>query len=213
MSQSNTSHQSLADRELELAMREAELNRREAALRRAEEAHVEEEGPSARASSTRSSELEEELVARLAAAERRERELERTVEAVEAQRQRLEHVRAEYEARRDALTLRTREVEAERDRLRQEQAQLVEASLELEEAFAAPSAAEPEIVEVVEVEAVAEVEAAVAAAAPVVPVAEETVVIRGGTDALIDPEPKVESGALTIDDWWAKQLGSPLEAA
>jgi hypothetical protein len=31
-------------------------------------------------------------------------------------------------------------------------------------------------------------------------------------DALVDPAPKVP-GPLTIDDWWAKQLGSPLEAA
>ncbi|MDX6485866.1 MAG: hypothetical protein QOF43_1019, partial [Gaiellaceae bacterium] len=52
MASSESTHQTLAGRELELAMREAELNRREAALRRAGEARVEAEGSSiARASS------------------------------------------------------------------------------------------------------------------------------------------------------------------
>jgi len=127
----NASHQSLTERELELAVREAELNRREATLRRAAEARAEEEGSPTRASSA----LHAEPETRNGAVTRRERELEQMLEAVDAQRGRLEAVRLEYESR-------MREVEAERDRLRDEQARLVTASLELEERERAAAAQE-----------------------------------------------------------------------
>jgi hypothetical protein len=112
-----------------LVLREAELNRREAALRRVEELAAADDGSRTHASSTLLAELE----AQLAEVERRERELEKAVDAVEAQRDRLESIRGEYEERRDALVQRTREVEAERNRLREERAQLVCASLDLED--------------------------------------------------------------------------------
>jgi hypothetical protein len=130
-----------------LVLREAELNRREAALRRVEELAAADDGSRARASST----LQAELEARLAEVERRDRELEKAVDAVEAQRDRLESVRCEYEERRDALVERTREVEAERNRLREERAQLVCASLDLEDrersaGLGGPPAAPPSLV-------------------------------------------------------------------
>jgi chromosome segregation ATPase len=183
--------QSIEERELDLALREAELNRRESALRRAEVARANvEEGPGARASSVN----EDELVERLAALERRERELEQTVAAVESQRLRLEEVRAEYESRRDGLTARARELEAERNRLRDEQARLLAESLALEErerglpVIGAEAPAEPE------------------AEAPVTQAATKV-----AADAFKDPEPAPPRSR--IDEWWAKQLGSPLEAA
>jgi chromosome segregation ATPase len=123
------SESTLAERDMALVLREAELNRREAALRRVEELAAADEGSQALASSK----LQEELEAALSEVDRRDRELEQAVDAVEAQRARLESVRAEYEERRDALVARTREVEAERNRLREERAQLVCASLDLED--------------------------------------------------------------------------------
>jgi chromosome segregation ATPase len=181
-----------------LVLREAELNRREAALHRAEQALLERSGEEARADegsrARASATLHEELEARLAEVEQRERELGVAVEAVESQRRRLESVRAEYESRREALAQRTREVEIERGRLRDEQAQLICASLELEvreqavALGARPSASVPEP----EVEAVVE---------PVEPEAE--VVVH--TALPQEPQDDIE--------WWAKQLGSPLEAA
>ena len=141
-----------------LVLREAELNRREAALRRADEARAEDEGSAVEASST----LEEALEARLLEVERRERELQMTLEAVESQRARLEATRLEYEERRDTLGERAREVEKERNRLRDEQAQLVCASLALEDrerpapVVAQPAAPASVATEPVELEAVVE---------------------------------------------------------
>lgn len=148
----------LAEREMALVLREAELTRREAALCRAEEAAV-----------------------------RRARELETAVDAVEAQRERLEEVRREYETRRDALVERTREVEAERNRLRDEQAQLVCVSLELEQR---ERAVDLEIRR---------------------PVPESVARPENAAPSAATPPQPCEPGSDT--DWWAKQLGSPLEAA
>jgi chromosome segregation ATPase len=187
VTQSQTSEPVLEERELELAMREAELNRREAALRRG---GFDDDGPPLIPG--RHDELEAELTERIAMLERREKELLRTVEAVEAQRQRLEDVRADYEERRDALAARAKEVEAERDRLREQQARLVSASIELQTS-----------------QAEAAVAAAVAAARakPIDP-------IPATTDALLEPPaPPVPEPPVSIDEWWAKQLGKPLEAA
>jgi chromosome segregation ATPase len=182
--------QSIEERELDVALREAELNRRESALGRAEVARANEgDGPAARASSM----SEDELVARLVALERRERELDQAVEAVDSQRKRLESVRAEYESRRDALTERAREVEAERNRLRVEQARLVTESFALEERERAVPAAG------------AEATSADTAMPPV------TVAAKATEDAFSDPKPAPPRSR--IDEWWAKQLGSPLEAA
>lgn len=128
MAGSLLSESTLAERDMALVLREVELNRRESALRRAEEALVEEPSPAAGSFA-----LEAALEARLAEVELRDRELQGAVEAVESQRARLEEVRQEYESRLDALIVRTREVELERNRLRDEQAQLVCASLALEE--------------------------------------------------------------------------------
>jgi chromosome segregation ATPase len=136
---------------------------------------------------------DDELVERLAALERRERELQQTVAAVESQRLRLEEVRTEYESRRDALTERAREVEAERNRLRDEQARLVSESLALEERERAVPPVEAEVP---------------AEAASEVPVAKAA---RATSDAFGDPKPAPPRSR--IDEWWAKQLGSPLEAA
>jgi hypothetical protein len=92
-------------------------------------------------------------------------------------------------------------VESERDRLRDEQAQLVCASLELEEREQAvvlgarPSAPVPEPA----VEAVAE---------PVAQPAVEVVV-----EAEVVAHTAVPQGPQNDAEWWAKQLGSPLEAA
>ena len=173
---------SIEERELDLALREAELNRRESALRRAEMERTPPPVPER-------NELDDELIERLAAVERRERELGQTVEAVEAQRQRLEEVRAEYEERRDALTQRARELEAERAKLREEQARLVTKSIELDEVTAALRA-EPK---------------------PALPPVSPAPQAKAAADAFKDPTPGAPGSP--IDDWWAKQLGKPLEAA
>jgi chromosome segregation ATPase len=173
-----------------LVLREAELNRREAALRRAEDARAEDEGTLARASSA----LEAAVEARLVEVDRRERELQMAVEAVEAQRHRLESMTREYEERRDALGARRREVEGERTRLRDEQAQLVCASLDLEE--------RDRPVEVGTRPAAFPASIAVSAL-ETVPAPES------------EPEPVAALHAQehSDTDWWSKQLGSPLEAA
>jgi chromosome segregation ATPase len=173
-----------------LVLREVELNRRDAALRRAEEARAEDEGSLSRASSA----LEAALEARLVEVDRRARELQMAVQAVEAQRERLESMTREYEERRDALGARAREVEGERARLRDEQAQIVCATLELEERdrpvdVGVRPAAFPASIAV--------------SALETVPAPES------------EPEP---IAALNVQersdkDWWSKQLGSPLEAA
>jgi chromosome segregation ATPase len=187
----STSQQSLVERELELALREAELNRREATLRRAEEAHG---NPfPAEVALERGGDLETELAERLDMVERRERELQRMVEAVDAQRLRLEEVRAEYEERRDALTRRTREVEEELALIREERARLEAGALEPADA-AEPESEEPLL-------------AATLAALDAVP-AEP---VKPSLDAFTAPEARAPRSK--IDEWWAKQLGSPLEAA
>lgn len=171
-----------------IAERELELALREAELNRREaavrRAELDRELPEPPVSN-RHAELELDLAARVAGVERRERELARTVEAVEAQRQRLEDVRVEYETRRDALSQRTREVEAELTRLREEQARLASAAI-----VEAPVESEPPATRVVEADPVPKTR-----------------------DALKEPAPPAPPGPPTIDDWWAKQLGSPLEAA
>lgn len=172
-----------------LVLREAELNRREAALRRAEEARAEDEGSLARASSA----LEATLKAQLVEVERRGRELQMAVEAVEAQRERLESVTREYEQRRDALAERTREIDDERNRLRDEQAQLVCASLALEERDRP-----------VEVGA----RPAAVASAAITPT-ETASPPQPGPEPFAAPQVQERSDT----DWWSKQLGSPLEAA
>jgi chromosome segregation ATPase len=180
--------QSIEERELDLALREAELNRREAAIRRGEEDMAAARPPAPRALTPYDVELERELASRLASVEKRERELEQVVEAVEAQRKRLEEVQREYEERRTALTQRARELEQESMRLKEDRARVAEEALTL--------AQQPRTV--------------------VPPVMKDDVetepLIKPAVDALLDPAPKVP-GPLTIDDWWAKQLGSPLEAA
>ena len=165
--------------------RELDLALREAELNRREAALRRAEGERTPPAHGRD-ELDDELAERLAAIERRERELGQTVEAVEAQRQRLEEVRAEYEARRDSLTQRARELEAERAQLREEQARLVTRTMELEEVTAALRA-EPKL-------------------PPVSPAPQP----KPAADAFKDPAPHPGS---PIDEWWAKQLGKPLEAA
>ena len=114
------------------------------------------------------------------------------VEAVEAQRERLEEVRGEYELRRDALGARTREVERERNRLRDEQAQLVCASLELEEA-----------------EQSGDVSVRPAAPAHVCAVEHEPEPVSPP----VQESPVRENQERSDVDWWSRQLGSPLEAA
>lgn len=76
---------------------------------------------------------EAELSRRLAEVERREEDVERAQAALEAQRERLDAVRREYESRRDALAERAREVDRERDRLRDDRAELVAESLQVEQ--------------------------------------------------------------------------------
>ena len=181
-----------------LVLREAELNRREAALRRAEESSAGDAGSLTHESST----LEAALEARLLEVERRERELQMTLEAVDAQRARLEEVRHEYEARRDALGERTREVEAERNRLRDEQAQLVCASLELEDAG---RPAEP-----------GTRPAALAPAAMVLEI--EPAPRPRAFRAQLERHAREMRAMLMAEqptdaEWWSKQLGTPLEAA
>lgn len=200
-----------------LVLREAELNRREAALRRVEQSFPEDDivGTAATA------ELEAALEARLREVERREHELQMTVEAVEAQRALLESVQREYEQRLGGLGERTREVEVERNRLRDEQAQLVCASLELEDSGRPVAVGDR----------------------PVAPASIAAAVEAAGDRPAIEPEPATElrphttrpqatsaqraaleahaqemHAMLSIQqptdaDWWAKQLGSPLEAA
>ena len=128
MAGSLLSESTLAERDMALVLREAELNRREAALRRAEEAGAEDEGLTRRLrSSSRRSRLDSSRSsagARAADDGRGRRGAARAARVV----------RSEYQLRRDGLAPRTREVEAERNRLRDEQAQLVCASLELEDA-------------------------------------------------------------------------------
>jgi len=192
-------------------MREAELNRREAAFRRAEKeaeaaAHaalpVMPAVPEPRPISPYDLELEKQLAQRLVSVERRERELEQVVEAVEAQRQRLEEIQREYEERRAVLSQRTREVEAERALLAEEHAKLAAAAIEAAPVSApAPAPAQPAA-------------APPAVEAPVVAEANaDDLAIKPAMDALVDPAPAVPGRPSTIDDWWAKQLGSPLEAA
>jgi hypothetical protein len=200
-----------------LVLREAELNRREAALRRAEQLAPEDE-PAVTAASTA---LEAALEARLHEVERRERELQMTVEAVEAQRALLESVQNEYEQRLNGLGDRTREVETERNRLRDEQAQLVCASLELEDSVrpvavgdrpAVPASIAPASI-------AASVEAAgeLPALAPE-PGAELRRQPTSAQRAALQAHAQEMRAMLSIHqptdaDWWAKQLGSPLEAA
>jgi hypothetical protein len=188
---SSTLKTSMADREVELAAREAELNRRESQLRRAEEARAEElEGSLARASAA----LQAELAARVAEVERRERELGRLEAAVQAQRQRLVDVQQDYERRRAALADRSRDGEVECNRLREEQSQLVAASLMLEGGGKPAQPAEP-------VEAVdsAQPERARADLPRPVPVAAP------------EPAPARQPRRAEADEsWWAKQLGAPL---
>jgi hypothetical protein len=200
-----------------LVLREAELNRREAALRRAEQLAPEDE-PAVTAASTA---LEAALEARLHEVERRERELQMTVEAVEAQRALLESVQHEYEQRLNGLGDRKREVETERNRLRDEQAQLVCASLELEDSVrpvavgdrpAVPASIAPASI-------AASVEAAgeLPALAPE-PGAELRRQPTSAQRAALQAHAQEMRAMLSIHqptdaDWWAKQLGSPLEAA
>ena len=188
MAGSLLSESTLAERDMALVLREVELNRREDALRRDEEARANYEGSRARGPST----LEEALEARLAEVDRREREMQMALEAVGAQRERLEEVRGEYELRRDALAARTREVERERNRLRDEQAQLVCASLELEEA-------EQSVAVTVRSAAPASVRAVEHEPEPVA--------------APVQENPVPENQERSDVDWWSRQLGSPLEAA
>jgi hypothetical protein len=211
------SESTLAERDMALVLREAELNRREAALRRAEQLAPEDE-PAVTAASTA---LEAALEARLHEVERRERELQMTVEAVEAQRALLESVQNEYEQRLNGLGDRTREVETERNRLRDEQAQLVCASLELEDSVrpvavgdrpAVPASIAPASI-------AASVEAAgeLPALAPE-PGAELRRQPTSAQRAALQAHAQEMRAMLSIHqptdaDWWAKQLGSPLEAA
>jgi chromosome segregation ATPase len=193
-----------------LVLREAELNRREATLRRAEEARAEDEGSLARASST----LETELEARLLEVERRERELQLMVEAGEAQRERLAATTLEYEERRDVLGTRAREVEAERNRLRDEQAQLVCASLALEDRERpAGTGAQPTAHASVEPVAEVEPEPAPAKVAPKPKPA--PVELQPPSQEQIEAHKRAMQAAQQVEDtdWWTKQLGSPLEAA
>ena len=111
--------------------------------------------------------------------------------AVDSQRERLESVRAEYESRRKALAARTREVEQERDRLRDEQAQLVCASLELEK---------------LEQTVASRVQRS--APVPEPAPAREVVAHKSIAQASIAQGPGPDD-----TDWWSKQVGSPLEAA
>jgi hypothetical protein len=197
-----------------LVLREAELNRREAALRRAEQSSSE-DGVAGTAASAG---LEAALEARLREVERREHELQMTVEAVEAQRALLESVQHEYEQRLNGLGERTREVEVERNRLRDEQAQLVCASLELEDSGRPVAVADRPV-------APASIAAAVEAAGdlpvlePVtVPATELRPQPTSAQRAALEAHAQEMHAMLTIQqptdaDWWAKQLGSPLEAA
>lgn len=200
-----------------LVLREAELNRREAALRRAEQLAPEDE-PAVTAASTA---LEAALEARLHEVERRERELQMTVEAVEAQRALLESVQNEYEQRLNGLGDRTREVETERIRLRDEQAQLVCASLELEDSGRPVAVGDrPAVpVSIAPASIAASVEAAgeLPALAPE-PGAELRRQATSAQRAALQAHAQEMRAMLSIHqptdaDWWAKQLGSPLEAA
>jgi hypothetical protein len=210
------SESTLAERDMALVLREAELNRREAALRRAAEAGAEDEGHT-----QEFPELEQALEARLLEVEQRERELQAMIEAVAAQRELIESVRSEYQLRLDGLGERTREVEAERNRLRDEQAQLVCASLELEDSVrpvavgdrpAVPASIAPASI-------AASVEAAgeLPALAPE-PGAELRRQPTSAQRAALQAHAQEMRAMLSIHqptdaDWWAKQLGSPLEAA
>jgi hypothetical protein len=189
-----------------LVLREAELNRREAALRRAELSSP--EGDVAGTAAT--APLEAELEARLREVERRERELQMTVEAVEAQRALLESVQHEYERRLNGLGERTREVEAERNRLRDEQAQLVCASLELEDSGRPVAVGDRPV-------APASIAAAVEAAGNLPAIRPQEQPTRA-QNAALEAHAQEMRAMLSIQqptdaDWWAKQLGSPLEAA
>lgn len=76
---------------------------------------------------------ESEVNRRLAEVERREQAVQRAEDALASQRERLDSVRSEYESRRDALVARSRELKVERDRLRDDRAQLVAQTIEVEE--------------------------------------------------------------------------------
>jgi hypothetical protein len=192
------SESTLAERDMALVLREAELNRREAALRRAEQM-VPEDGVAETAASAA---LEAALEARIVEVERREHELQMAVAAVEAQRALLESVQHEYEQRLGGLGERTREVEAERNRLRDEQAQLVCASLELEDAGRpAESGTRP---------------AALAPAAMVLEI--EPAPRPRAFRAQLERHAREMRAMLLAEqptdaEWWSKQLGTPLEAA
>jgi hypothetical protein len=135
--------------------------------------------------------------------ERRERELERLEAAVDAQRQRLVAVQGEYESRRDALAARGREIEVERSRLRDEQAQLVAASLVLEERGKPVTPDVP-----------VEPDSAADSAQPEVQVHHADPRPAPAAPPVTPPEPKPEPKRAEADEtWWAKQLGRPLEAA
>jgi DNA repair exonuclease SbcCD ATPase subunit len=104
----------------------------------------------------------------------------------------------EYQTRLEALDERSRELEAESARLRAEEARLAARSMELD-AAAAASRAEP-------------------APVSMAPQPEREPV---GAEPLPEPvavavaieEPAPRAARSLIDDWWAKALGAPLEAA
>jgi peptidoglycan hydrolase CwlO-like protein len=70
---------------------------------------------------------------RIADLERREADVQRAQDALQAQRERLDAVREEYESRRDSLASRARELDRERNRLRDDRADLVAESLQVEQ--------------------------------------------------------------------------------
>jgi chromosome segregation ATPase len=76
---------------------------------------------------------EADISLRVGDVERRELAVQRAEDALAAQRDRLDAVRAEYESRRDALVARGRELGLERDRLRDDRAQLVAQTMEVEQ--------------------------------------------------------------------------------
>jgi chromosome segregation ATPase len=76
---------------------------------------------------------EADLSLRLADVERREQAVQRAEDALASQRERLDAVRLEYESRRDALVARGRELALERDRLRDDRAELIAQTMEVEE--------------------------------------------------------------------------------
>jgi hypothetical protein len=121
---------------------------------------------------------------------------------VAAQRELVESVRSEYELRLAGLAERTREVEAERNRLRDEQAQLVCASLELDDAGRpAEPGTRPAMLAPAAV--VLEIEPAPRPRAIRAQLERHAREMRA---MLMAEQP-------TDAEWWSKQLGTPLEAA